>query len=231
MSTTGESPAHPEPAEPKLEKGEMEQLGPIEAEEFEPAEEDEEESSQADVWDEEPLQRRPRRRLLTPLTALLFVLLVGAGGFIAGVLVEKGEVPTAGAAVGGGGRLAALRGGTGSPVAERGGAGSPFAGRSGTVGQVANISGSNLYVTELQGNTIKVATAAAQITKQVSTSVKGIHPGDTVIVQGAHASDGSIQASTVQDSGSSGAFGAGSRSSSSSNNSGTGGGEQALFGK
>lgn len=190
---------------------------------------EEEEFEDAEDWNEEPLSRRPRRRLLTPLTALLFALLVGAGGFIAGVLVEKGEVPTASAAGGGSGRLASqLRGGAGGSLAERGGAGSPFAGRSGAVGLIANISGSNLYVTELQGNTIKVATAGAQITKQVSTSVKGIHPGDTVIVQGAHASNGSIQASTVQDSGSSGAFGAGSRSSS---NSGTGGGEQALFGK
>lgn len=189
MSTTEESPIH------------------TEEEEFEDAED----------WNEEPSSRRPRRRLLTPLTALLFALLVGAGGFIGGVLVEKGQVPAASAASGASGRLTAQ---------PRSGPGSPFSGRSGAVGQVANISGSNLYVTELQGNTIKVATAAAQITKQVSTSVKDIHPGDTVIVQGAHASNGSIQASTVQDSGSSGAFGAGSRSSSSS-----GGGEQALFGK
>jgi hypothetical protein len=179
-----------------------------------PTHTDEEEFEDAEDWNEESLRRRSRRRLLTPLTALLLALLVGAGGFIAGVLVEKGEVSTAGAAVGGSGRPAAQL---------RAGAGSPFAGRSGAIGQVADVSGSNLYVTELQGNTIKVAAAAAHITKQVSTSVKDVHPGDTVIVQGTHASNGSIQASTVQDSGSSGAIGASSRSS--------GGGEQALFGK
>ncbi|MFI5010398.1 MAG: hypothetical protein ACHQDY_09015 [Solirubrobacterales bacterium] len=194
MSTIEESPAHTE----------------------EEREDEEQEFEEAEDWDQEPLARRPRRRLLTPLIALLFALLVGAGGFIAGVLVEKGEVPPASAASVGSGRFAGL-------LRSGAGAGSPFAGRSGAVGQVANISGSNLYVTELQGNTIKVAAAAAQITKQVSTSVKDIRPGDTVIVQGAHASEGSIQASTVQDSGSSGAGGAGSP--------GSGGGEPALFGR
>ncbi len=44
-----------------------------------------EEAEQADDWEDQPLTRRPRRRLLTPLTALLFAILVGAGGFIAGV--------------------------------------------------------------------------------------------------------------------------------------------------
>lgn len=42
----------------------------------------------------EPIVRRPRRRLLTPLTALLLTLLAGLVGFIAGVEVEKNEMPT-----------------------------------------------------------------------------------------------------------------------------------------
>jgi hypothetical protein len=259
----------------------------------------EEEDFADETWDEEdgagqdelPISRRPRRRLLTPLTALLFAVLVGAGGFIVGVQVEKGEVSSSGGTRGAG-RLAALGAGgaagaggstsasgstgaggstgTGGSAGASGstGAGAGTGGASGggrfsgfgggggagggagaTVGQVANISGSDLYVTNLEGNTVKVLASAAQITKQVNTSVKGVHPGDTVVVQGTTRSDGSVQASTVRDSGSSGAgggigglFGGGGAgraggasaaggSSGGSSGGGTGGGEPALFGK
>jgi hypothetical protein len=235
--------------------------------------EDDSEDEETDDWGEQPLSRRPRRRLLTPLTALLFAILVGAGGFIAGVQVEKGEVPAASS--GGSGRLASLlsgaasRSGGGSSStgegatgggARFGSAGSAAGGGFGgggagaTVGQVANVSGSDLYVTELQGNTVKVAASAAQITKQVSTSVKGIHPGDTVVVAGTHLPDGSIQAATVRDSASTGASGglgalfggsgggstggsgsstggSGSGSAGGAGNGGTGSAAPSLFGK
>lgn len=204
------------------------------------------EQDEQDTWadeeethEEEPLHRRPRRKLLTPLTALLFAVLVGAGGFIAGVQVEKGEVSSTSSARGDG-RLASLVGATstGAP-----GATSRFgsAGGGATIGQVANISGADLYVTTPEGNTIKVQTHAAKITKQVSTSVHGVHPGDSVVVTGAKNSDGSIQASTVHVSGSAegsgigaflgGASGAGGSGSSARSSSGAGGGEPALFGK
>jgi hypothetical protein len=223
-----------------------------------------EEGEQADDWEDQPLARRPRRRLLTPLTALLFAILVGAGGFIVGVQVEKGEVSSSSS--GGGGRLASLlgsaatgatgRSGTGGASGGAGegaaGGGSRFGGNAGaaagggfggggagaTVGQVANISGSDLYVTELQGNTVKVAASAAQITKQVSTSVKGIHPGDTVVVAGTHLPSGSIQATTVRDSGSTGAGaglalfgGSGAASTSGSGGSSGGNGSSSGSGK
>jgi hypothetical protein len=207
---------------------------------------EDEDKEDADGWGQEPLlSRRPRRRLLTPLTALLFAILVGAGGFIAGVQVEKGEVPASSASAGGG-RFAALsaRSATGrsSATAASGGFGAGgLAGAGATVGQVANISGSNLYVTELQGNTIEVAASAAQITKQVSTSIRGVHPGDTVVIQGAHRSDGSILAATVRDSGNSSAaaggigalFGAGGSSGGTprAGSNSAGGGEPTLFGK
>jgi len=229
MSTTGEQP-------------------PAYAEDEEVFEEDED----TDGWEEQPLTRRPRRRLLTPLTALLLAILVGAGGFIAGVQVEKGEVPAA-ASGGGSGRLASLLSGaatsatgrSGAAGASGGSAASGFSGAGGgfggggasaTVGQVANISGSDLYVTETQGNTVKVAASAAQITKQVSTSVKGIHPGDTVIVAGTHLSDGSIQAATVRDSGSSSGgigalFGGSASASGSAGSSGTSSATPSLFGR
>jgi hypothetical protein len=219
----------------------------------------------------EPIVRRPRRRLLTPATALLFALLLGAGGFIAGVQVEKGEVSNS-ASSRGAGRLAGLLGAAGGSAAASGTAGARgsvagggggaggrgFAAAGGagaTIGQVEYVSGADLYVTNLEGNTVKVLTDGAQITKQVNSTVKGVHPGDTVIVQGATHSNGSVQAATVRDSGNSGTGGAdaalfgggsgssggngGSGGSSSGSTSSTGGarssggstGEPALFGK
>jgi hypothetical protein len=218
MSTTEHAPAQVEDEQPYEDEQPHEDEQPYEDER----------------WASEPLPRRPRRRLLTPVTALLFAVLVGAGGFIAGVQVEKGEVPASGAGRAGGGRLAALLAGrTGGAASRTGAVG--FGGAGGaTAGQVANVSGSNLFVTELEGNTIKVSASAAQITKQVTTSVRGVHPGDTVIVQGSRHSDGSIQATTVRDSGSSGAGGpigfAGTGGSGSST-APAGNNEPALFGR
>ncbi|HTA05921.1 MAG TPA: hypothetical protein VK774_06135, partial [Solirubrobacteraceae bacterium] len=68
------------------------------------------------IWaqDEQELPRRPRLRLLTPLPVALLLGLTLAGGFIAGVLVEKGQGEPAS---GGGGalasRLTGLRNGAG----------------------------------------------------------------------------------------------------------------------
>ncbi|HST55842.1 MAG TPA: hypothetical protein VLJ42_08095, partial [Solirubrobacteraceae bacterium] len=153
-------------------------------------------------WEDEhePLPGRPRRRLLTPVTALLFAVLVGASCFIAGVQVEKQQLPSGGArsagAGGGAGRLALA--GASPP---RGGA---------TIGQVANVSKSNLFVTNTQGNTVKVVVVkGATVTKQISTSAKAVRPGDTVIVQGVTRADGSIHATSVRDSGAGGVGGLG----------------------
>jgi len=210
-----------------------------------------------------PVSRRPRKRLLTPLTALLVAVLVGAGGFIAGVQVEKGEVPASSSASGAGRFAAALgtagsssagvsgtSGGAGATGAGRGsgasgfGAGGSSGGAGATVGQVAYLSGHDLYVSTLQGNTVKVRASAAQITKSVSTSIEGVHPGDTVIVTGATGSDGAVTAASIRDSGSSGGgglgalFGGGSSGASSAGattgaagRGGGGSGEPALFGR
>jgi hypothetical protein len=201
------------------------------------------------AWDDDVLPGRPRRRFLTPLTAVLLAALVGGGGFIAGVQVEKGQVTTS--ASGGGGRAGRAGGlaAAGSGLARSAGAGAGAGGATAnaTVGQVANISGSDLFVTDLQGNTIKVNASVAQVTKQVSATPAGIHPGDTVIAQGSKAADGSVQATTIRDSGAGtggatgGLLGGGAGSSGSgtgASGSGTGatggggaaGGGQSLFG-
>src|ERR1700676_1041769 len=117
---------------------------------YEPAQED-------DEWLDEPdeLPARPRRRLLRPIPLALFGALLIAGGFIAGVQVQKGEGPSAGSSGGAGAglasRFAALRGGgssstgAGSGNAPAGGAAGGFPGGAGgarpTSGTVAYLSG------------------------------------------------------------------------------------------
>ena len=168
-------------------------------------------------WDTEVLPGRPRHRLLTPLTAALAAALVGAAGFIVGVEIEKNQLPASSSAAAGrraSGVLATTAGASGRSGASAGTAGAAGgaggAGAIATVGQVANVAGPDLYVTDQQGNTIKVVTSAAsQITRQVSATVRGVQPGDTVVVGGPKAADGSVQATSVRDSGAGGAAGLG----------------------
>jgi hypothetical protein len=224
----------------------------------------------AEEWDEplDELPPRPRRRLLraggnpVPL-ALLGVLLI-ACGFIAGVLVEKGQSSTSSTAGSGAAglasRFAALRGaagtGTGTSGASAANAGSASAGaapaggasaaaglfgRSGagvTTGQVAYISGSTLYVTNAEGNTVKVTTSpASSVTKTVKADVKGIHPGETVLVTGAAGANGSIRAESIRAGGTGGGLsalfgggGAGAGGSGGAASAGGGSSGPALFG-
>jgi hypothetical protein len=216
--------------------------------EYEPAEEQ-------DEWlaESEELPRRPRRRLLAPLPLALLAVLLIACGFIAGVEVQKGQTSSAtatgtGSGAGGGlaSRLAALgarppgTGATGSgsspsASASRGAGAFPGAGGSGgtgvTTGEVSYVRGNTLYVTNSQGNTVKVSAAAgSKVTKTVDTKASSIHPGETVVVLGSAAKNGSISATSI----SVGPAAAGSATGPGAGSSGTGatsgGGAPALFG-
>jgi hypothetical protein len=212
-----------------------------------------------DDWPEEgvELPRRPRRRLLTPVPIALAAVLLTACGFIGGVLVEKGQGTSSsstGAASGLAARFAGLRGtgagtGTSAAGASAGGASAGgFAGGAGgaggaTTGQVAFIQGSTLYVTNTQGNTVKVNTSpASTVTKTVSSSVKAIHPGETVVIVGAAGAGGTVSAESIRvggggglgslfggSSGSAGGTGA-SSGGTGAGGGGTGSGGPALFG-
>jgi hypothetical protein len=172
-----------------------------------------------DDWPEEPeqLPPRPRRRLLaagvSPIPVALIGVLLIACGFIAGVLVEKGQTSSSGggAATGAASRFAALRGagagasttsgagggGTGGVAGRLGGLGGAGA-SSATIGEVSFIAGPTLYVTSAEGNTVKVVTSpASSITKTVKSDVHSIHPGETVVVRGAKGSGGAVSAESV----------------------------------
>ena len=131
---------------------------------------------------------RPRARTFTPLRVALACVLLLAVGFIGGVEVQK----RSGSGSGSGGAAA-------SRFAGRfpGGGAAPANGNA-TVGQVANVHGRTLYVTGSDGTTKKVrANANTKVTRSAVSHVRSIHPGDTVIVQGARASHGTVRASRV----------------------------------
>lgn len=186
-------------------------------------------------WIDDPqdLPARPRRRLLTPLTGALLAALLLAGGFLAGVVVEKGQASStssAGAtgtsAAGRFGRLAGAGAGGGAGSAASGG----FAGARGgaTVGQVAFIQGTTLYVRDAQGNTVKVTTSpGSTVTKSVKSSTKGIHPGETVVVTGTAGSGGVVAAESIRVGGEAGGVPGSAPGASGAK---AAGGEPALFG-
>jgi len=67
-----------------------------------------------------------------------------------------------------------------------------------TIGSVANKKGSTLYVKDADGNLVKLKTTShSKINRTASTSSGAIHPGDTVIVQGTTAKDGTLTATQV----------------------------------
>jgi hypothetical protein len=164
------------------------------------------------------LPPRPRRKLLTPVTIVLLLVLWAAGGFIGGVLVQKGQ-QSGGSSVSGTGfaaRFAARGGGATGGSGASGAAGSRFGslfgggGSGATIGTVSSIDGKTLYVTETSGNTVAVlTTSSSKITKSESVHSGSIRPGDSVVVEGIAGSKGKITASSVSDSGAGGTSGSG----------------------
>jgi hypothetical protein len=137
--------------------------------------------------------RRPRRRLATPATAGLAAVIIAAAGFVGGVEAQKSS---GSASTGAGARPAGFAGGP------PGGAGtqSSGSGASGSVttGQVKSKDGSTLYVTDANGNTVKVKTTSnSKISRNANAGASAIHPGDTVVIQGTTAADGSVKANSV----------------------------------
>ncbi|WP_051324572.1 hypothetical protein [Candidatus Solirubrobacter pratensis] len=150
------------------------------------------------------LPRRPRRKLVTPLTASLTAVLLAALGFIGGVQMQKssGSTPsTGGAAAGGFARGGGAGGGGAAGGRAGGGAGFGGGGAGGadaTTGSVANVDGKTLYVTDSSGNTIRVkTTGSSKVTRTATSKATDVHPGDTVIVQGTKSSSGTVTATSI----------------------------------
>ncbi len=153
--------------------------------------------------DLDELPPRPRRRLLSPAPLALLGVLLTACGFIAGVLVEKGQGGSSFSSPAGAfaSRLRAAasgarRGGTSAASTGFPGLGS---GARPTSGTVAYLAGGTLYLTDSEGATVKVKTSAAtSVSKTSSTSVHAIRPGETVTVTGSTAGDGTVTAEAIR---------------------------------
>ncbi|HWF50204.1 MAG TPA: DUF5666 domain-containing protein [Solirubrobacteraceae bacterium] len=163
---------------------------------------------------------RPRRRFFNRRTAALAAVLTCAGGFFAGVRVEKGQLTSTasaapataaagartgaagaatGAAAGGAGGFAARFGGAGGGGAA--GGGGP-AGANASLGTLSSVNGNTLYLTDTSGNTVKVTlSGTTKLTKSVGVSKGSLHPGDSVVIQGVKNSGGTLVATSVSDSG------------------------------
>jgi hypothetical protein len=139
-----------------------------------------------------PAQTVKRGLHLRMPTAILFALLLAAGGLWGGSLLQKHEGGSPGAT-----GLAGARAG----FSRTGGTGSPFASGSSstaTTGTVTDIIGNTLYVTESSGSLVKVTlSSSATVTRNAKSSLAALKPGDTVVVQGTKVSGGSMTASSV----------------------------------
>lgn len=205
-----------------------------------------------DAWLEETeeLPPRPRRKLLAPVPIALFVVLLLALAFFAGVEVQKSQggsqtasgVPSGFAALRSAARAASSTGasaGGASPFAGGAASGGGFPGVGGlggglTSGEVSYVDGTTLYVTTREGATVKVTSpAGTKVSKTVSTSVKSIHPGDTVVVRGSQAKNGSVTAGSISVNSNAAGTGTGAASSATGTAAGSGSGgssSQQLFG-
>jgi hypothetical protein len=131
------------------------------------------------------LPRRPRRKLVTPLTAALAAVLIAALGFIGGVQVQKSSA---------GSSATFSRARTGGFTPTGGSGGSSDA----TVGTIADVDGKTLYVKDSSGTTVRVKTTSdSKVTRTAVSKVGAVHPGDTVMVQGTKSSGGTVTATSV----------------------------------
>jgi hypothetical protein len=156
---------------------------------------DEPELYEDEWYDEQPPEEAPKRRVrragVTPVTVGLAAVLVGAGGFIAGVQVQKGQEDSSS----GGTNAAGAFPGGGAGLNRTGGgatAGAP------TTGSVTSKKGDVIYVESSDGTTVKVKlTDNSKVTRTAKSEASEIHPGDTVIIQGTKGSSGSVTATSV----------------------------------
>lgn len=138
------------------------------------------------------------------VTSLLILTLVAGLGFLGGVKLQKDHAGTSSSA-----RTAGFAALAGAARRAGGGFGAPTAGGTGTTtGTVKLVDGTSIYVTDQNGDVVKIATSpSSKVRKTNDASVGDVRPGDSVFVQGAAGSDGTVNAVSVTDSGPGGAPG------------------------
>jgi hypothetical protein len=137
-------------------------------------------------------------RLGVPAAALLALVLV-AGGFWGGSALQKsqggGSSSTSLASLAARFRTGTGARATGSAASRFGGL---FASTAGTAGTVSVVDGDTLYVQTSTGSVVKVTlTKSTTITRNADATAIDLRPGDTVAVEGATGSSGSVTATSV----------------------------------
>jgi preprotein translocase subunit YajC len=128
-------------------------------------------------------------------TALLLAALVAGISFWGGSTLQKHHGATASAA--GAANFAALRNARARGTSG-GSPGQTGSGSGGTAGTVTVIQGNTVWVTAADGSLVKVQlTKATTVTRNATTTKSALRPGDTVVVQGAAAKNGTVTASSV----------------------------------
>ena len=155
---------------------------------------------------------RRRRRVVTPLTRFLAVLVIAALGVVAGAMIQKSRGSSAatgapsglpaGLPGGGAGGLpdfAALAGAGGGATPSLAGGANPFGAAGGaTIGTVKLVDGANVYVQDAAGNVTKVSTGPdATITVSKSGVITDLQVGQTITVQGDKDTDGTVAATSI----------------------------------
>lgn len=163
---------------------------------------------------------RPRRRWFNRKSAALAAAITCAAGFYAGVSVEKGQLASPATTT----TAAASTSGAGTASGARAGfLGGARGGGNASIGTVSSVNGKTIYLTDTAGNTVKVTlSSATKVTKSESVSRASIRPGDTVVIQGAKGSDGTLTATSVTDSGAGAGRGGSSPTGSANNTTNTG---------
>ncbi len=146
-----------------------------------------------DGWDMAP----PPKRRLHWTTAFLVLAVIAVVAFAGGILAQKhwGKASAAGgfAFTRGGSLPAGLPANLGAAAGGAGGFGS-----AGTRGTVSYIQGTTLYVTTASGSVIKVRVPkGVSVDRTVKARVSGIRPGESVVVQGSIATNGTVKATSV----------------------------------
>ena len=149
-----------------------------------------------DSDDEWHVQTPTKRVGMRIPTAVLIALLIAAGAFWGGAAVQRSRGSGSTALAGIAARFRGL-GGTGGGAA----GGRLFGGggaAAGTVGTVTEVNGSTLYITNSSGALVKVVlNSSTKITRTSTAKSAQLSLGDTVVIQGTTAKNGTVSAASV----------------------------------
>ena len=131
--------------------------------------------------------------------AVLLVLLIGGGGIWGGAALQRSQGTSSGTSSLASALASRFGSRTGSGASRFGGSGGASS-TAAAAGTVTEVKGSTLYVTNASGNLVVVTlTPSTTVTRNAKATISGLQPGDTVVVQGSKAGNGTVTATSVSD--------------------------------